>query len=260
MCFVSFRVFYVTSIIWKTLLYKINVFNKYKSYIIFLYYIRFYCINIILIKKKFFYLFYFYLFLFILFCFINIIYYIFIFISKTHLLNAFLYKMNLKYFFRYCTYVFNHYAYVHKIEIRLRIEKWDWKIEVWPIRIKGVKTSLSSLMKFQSLIFNLNLQCIVWFRPNISQSYYLLRWGKWSMLLIDPWINALTRRKHLIAILVPVTRMYWSMLGMLKHATRQTYCVRLVVRKSGQTWVSWVRAVIIHTKLNFFLICKRKVW
>jgi len=55
-----------------------------------------------------------------------------------------------------------------KVGIKLCIEEWDalkiedWKIEVWPIR-KGAKTFLSSLVKFQSLIFNLILQYVVWF-------------------------------------------------------------------------------------------------
>jgi len=42
---------------------------------------------------------------------------------------------------------------------KMKNEKWkieNWKIEVWPIRTKGVKIFLSSLVKFQSLIFNLH--------------------------------------------------------------------------------------------------------
>ena len=57
----------------------------------------------------------------------------------------------------------------------LKNEIEDWKIEVWSIRTKGVKTSLSSLVKFQSLVFNLVLQCIVWFRPNVNCSCYYNR-------------------------------------------------------------------------------------
>ena len=36
----------------------------------------------------------------------------------------------------------------------LKNEIKNWKIEVWPIRTKGAKISLSSLVKFQSVIFN----------------------------------------------------------------------------------------------------------
>ena len=39
-------------------------------------------------------------------------------------------------------------------------------------------------------------------------------------LLIDPCNMSLTRREYLVVILVPVTWTYWSVLGMLEHATR----------------------------------------
>jgi len=59
----------------------------------------------------------------------------------------------------------------------LKNEIEDWKIKFWLIRTKGAKISLSSLMKFQSLIFNLNLQCIVWFQP------YTAHWRWWPQFL-----------------------------------------------------------------------------
>jgi len=47
-----------------------------------------------------------------------------------------------------------------------RYQTMHWRLKDWslPNQNKGAKTSLSPL-KFQSLIFNLNLQCTVWFRP-----------------------------------------------------------------------------------------------
>ena len=60
-------------------------------------------------------------------------------------------------------------------------------IEIWPIRTKGAKTSLSSLVKFQFLIFNLNLQCIIWFRPKTKNCVILIpqMYSNWSQLIVQ---------------------------------------------------------------------------
>ena len=121
MCLVSFRVFYV-DYLKSVVIQNKCVFNKHESYIIFLYYIILYFIVLILyfilFKKFFYFLFILFILFILLLYFINIIlyiillYYIFIFISKTHLLNAFLYKMNLKYFLRYSTFSIITHAYI----------------------------------------------------------------------------------------------------------------------------------------------------
>ena len=116
----------------------------YKSHIIFLFYIILYFIVLILFYFIFLiflisfilfnYSFYFICFI-LLFYFINIIlycYYIFIFISKMHLLNAFLNKMNLKYFFQYRTFSTITYACVTIIlpsEVRQIERALNWSME-----------------------------------------------------------------------------------------------------------------------------------
>ena len=149
-----------------------------KSHIIFLHYIvliLFYfifLISFILFNYSFYFIYFILLLYFILlFYFINIILYyyiIFLYLYQIHLLNRFLYKMNLKYFFEY-----------------------------------------SFLIRFQPCISNMS---------NISPSEVrqIEHALNWSMEY------ALTRCEHLVALLILVTRMYWSILGMLERATRTT--------------------------------------
>ena len=82
------------------------VFNKYKSCIIFFYYIILYFTVLIFyfIFLVFLILFILFIYFILLFYFINIILYyyiIFLYLYQMHLLNRFLYKKNLKYFFEY---------------------------------------------------------------------------------------------------------------------------------------------------------------